>query len=146
MITRGFQDCILGVEVKHFSQNKFSRKASRAIWQAISYCHSKFFLEKKEITPTFVLVFSNLSFLYEHQLLKTGSYVDKGDITMLWKGMMVLAGRANVGSFEIRGSVDNYRGWEISFAGGKYFVCSRYNNNVVYYLSDVNVIGEKDDW
>ncbi|EDW2262317.1 hypothetical protein [Salmonella enterica] len=142
LVNQGFEPVPFGIEVKYFTQAKdFVHKASRGIWQAISYNDCEFFLQNKKFRLKFCLLFSNLSFSDEKNLLELCSRHDdeKG---MKWMGMLNVANHAKVGILRITGNKERIRGWSMSFAGGAYFSCHINGNEIDYKLSNANTINK----
>jgi len=142
LIDQGFEPSPFGIEVKHLTQAKnFSHKASRAIWQAVSYNDCEFSIKNKTFRLKFCLLFSNISFSDERDVLELYSdYTDEKK--MKWMGMLNVANHAKVGVLKIIGKRNRVRGWSISFAGGTYFNCHVNGEKVSYELSNVNTINK----
>lgn len=123
LIEAGFVPWHFGIEVKHFNQNDgFSRKASRALWQTVSYTDSEFEIAGSAVRPRFALLFSNLSFESERSLLKNFGRLTEND-WVLWRGLLQLANHANVGTLDIKGTASAWQGWIMRFStGGTYFL------------------------
>ncbi len=139
LIDLGFCARYVSVEAKYLNQRDgFSHRASRAMWQAISYTQSTFTLHGNQVRPAFGLLFSNLSFEDERARLKVLSefYNDLAQ----WRALRQLANHAAVGVFEMRGSRSNHSGWKMDFAGGTYFSRTDdfYTRRPTYRLSDRN--------
>lgn len=142
LINAGFETMTFGVEVKYFRQEEgFTHKTSRGIWQAISYNDCEFYVEESTVKPKFCLIFSNLSFEDELQLVKSFGFEFEND-KFEWRGMLHLANHANVGCLNVKGARDQYRGWEMRFVGGIYFSCSIFRECATYSKSNVNVINK----
>ncbi len=122
LIDAGFAPRHFGIEVKHINQEDgFSRKASRALWQTVSYTDSEFEIGSSLVKPTFAMLFSNLSFDAELKLLRNFGSQRENDVA-LWRGLLQLANHANVGTLDIRGTAADWRGWVMRFStGGTYF-------------------------
>lgn len=143
LINEGFIAGYFGLEVKYICQDSgFSRKASRGIWQTISYTDSVFTLDGKETPLSFALLFSNLSFQAEQDLLETfrGHHYAENDQAE-WSAMLQLANHANVGTFRMLGERDSWRGWSIVFSvGAAYFTRADSKGVSKYTLGDRNLI------
>jgi len=139
LVDQGFCQRYVCVEAKYLNQREgFSHRASRAMWQTISYTQSTFTLAGQELRPAFGLLFSNLSFEEERARLKVLSEL-YNDLAQ-WRALRQLANHAAVGIFEMRGTRSDHSGWKMDFAGGTYF--SRKDNSYLrettYRLSDRN--------
>ncbi|POP46830.1 hypothetical protein CHU32_07910 [Superficieibacter electus] len=123
LVEEGFEPAPFGIEVKYLSQEKsFAHKAGRSVWQAISYNDCEFSLKDRKFNLKFCLLFSNLSFSNEREVLAL--YSDHSDDkSMKWAGMLNVANHAKVGVLKITGKREKVKGWSISFAGGLYFSC-----------------------
>lgn len=142
LVDAGFEASPFGVEVKYFSQEAgFTHKTSRGIWQTISYNDCEFYVEEGSVKPKFSLIFSNLSFQEELQLVKNFGFEFEND-KFEWRGMLHLANHANVGCLNVKGSRDQYHGWEIQFVGGTYFSCGIFKGDATYKKSNENVINK----
>lgn len=136
LVDAGFKPGYFGLEVKYLPLvHGFSPKASRFVWQAVSYTDCSFDLDGKPVRLPRVLLFSNLSFEHElRQLRHLGS--PRSNDRSKWDALVELANHANVGQLEILGDRDSWRGWKISFAGGTYFSQtsngSRLHNKVLF--------------
>lgn len=123
LIEQGFEPAPFGIEVKYLNQEKnFAHKASRGIWQAISYNDCEFSLKDRKFSLKFCLLFSNLSFSHEREILELHSDHTDGK-SMKWLGILNVANHAKVGVLKITGKREKIKGWSISFAGGIYFRC-----------------------
>ncbi|TKK20885.1 hypothetical protein EcCFBP13530_10215 [Enterobacter cancerogenus] len=142
LVDSGFEAMPFGIEVKYFNQVKdFAHKASRGVWQAISYNDCEFSLQGRNFKLKFCLLFSNLSFSNERETLEIYSDHFDGKV-MKWMGMLNVANHAKVGVLKVIGKKDRVKGWTISFAGGNYFNCSINNNESIYKLSNANTINK----
>lgn len=142
LIEQGFEPAPFGIEVKYLTQAKdFSHKASRGIWQAISYNDCEFSIKDKKFRLKFCLLFSNLSFSDERKLLELHSDHTDGK-SMKWTGMLNVANHAKIGVLKIIGKKERVRGWSISFTGGTYFNCHIDKNEISYKLSNTNTINK----
>ncbi|WP_217550627.1 hypothetical protein [Pantoea sp. GbtcB22] len=121
LLNHGFEPAPFGIEVKYLNQEKdFAHKASRGIWQSISYNDCEFSINNKKFRLKFCLLFSNISFINETEILKLNSdHVDEK--YMKWVGMLNVANHAKVGALKITGTKDRVKGWSMQFAGGVYF-------------------------
>jgi len=146
LINEGFKPLPFGVEAKYFKQEKgFSHKASRGLWQTISYNDCRFHLKERKGRDDFEieysLIFSNLSFPKELMLLKNyRNYSHEENDLIQWRGMVHLASHAKVGVLVIKGERNRPMGWHIKFAGGTYFGSKVTDGEVIYYKSNENVI------
>lgn len=142
LIEAGFETRPFGVEVKFFRQEDgFTHKTSRGIWQTISYNDCEFYVEEGSVKPKFSLIFSNLSFEDELQLVNNFGFEFEND-KFEWRGMLHLANHANVGCLNAKGTRDQSRGWEIRFVGGIYFSCDVFQDRITYNKSNENVINK----
>ncbi len=138
----GFDRRPFGVEVKFFRQEDgFTHKTSRGVWQTISYNDCEFNLEGDRVKPKFSLLFSNLSFEQELQLVNSFGHEFEND-KFEWIGMIHLANHANVGSLNVKGTRDSFRGWGMEFAGGVYFSCGIWHGRSTYSKSNENIINK----
>ncbi|PSU33413.1 hypothetical protein [Photobacterium lutimaris] len=141
LIDSGFVPEPFGVEVKYLPVNtRFTKKSSRALWQTVSYNHAKFTAKNGETySPKFCVLFSNLSFKHEHEML--GKYErDAENDKMQWNGMLHLANHAGVGILQVRGSRKYFNGWVLRYAGGVYFSASFYDHQKRYEPSNLKLI------
>lgn len=139
LIAAGFMPCFFGVEVKHLpTDGGFSPKASRAVRQAMSYMDCEFDLEGEKIRLQRVLLFTNMSFESERNMLRGIEPHALSNDKAKWAALLELANHGNVGNLEIYGSREAWKGWRIAFATGKYF--SRYLKE--YRLSDANLFAK----
>lgn len=142
LVEAGFETGHFGVEVKYFNQEAgFTHKTSRGIWQTISYNDCEFHVEEHSVKPKFSLIFSNLSFREELQLVKNFGFEFEND-KFEWNGMLHLANHANVGCLNVKGNKDRYQGWEVKFVGGTYFSCGIFKGDATYKKSNENVINK----
>lgn len=139
LVSAGFMPCFFGVEIKHLpTDGGFSPKASRAVRQAMSYMDCEFDLEGEQIRLQRVLLFTNISFEAERNMLRGLEPYALSNDKAKWAALLELANHANVGNLEIYGSREAWKGWRIAFATGKYF--SRYLKE--YRLSDANLFAK----
>ncbi len=140
----GFIKEFFGVEVKYLNPEKdLDRKATRGIWQTITYNDCKFSIKPKkgdirEFIPRFSMLFSNLSF-HDESILLEKYYSNK----KLWFAYLHLANHANVGSLNIKGYGNQFYGWIFSFAGGMYFSKTIHDEKVIFKLHNENTIMKK---
>ncbi|EGR1879801.1 hypothetical protein ACFJ9Q_004604 [Vibrio parahaemolyticus] len=128
LVANGFDPSPFAVEVKYIRQEEgFTRKSSRAFWQTISYNDSEFNLNGHIFKPKFSILFTNLAFQQEMELVRNYGWDTENDV-MEWEGMLHLANHANVGLFHITGDKNEFRSWRIKFAGGTYFSYGIDNN------------------
>jgi len=121
LVDAGFKAAPIGLEVKHLPLvNGFSPKASRFVWQAVSYTDCEFEVDGQATRPKQVLLFSNLSFEYELRELRHIGEPRSNDRSK-WDALVELANHANVGQLEVLGQRSLWEGWKVSFAGGTYF-------------------------
>jgi hypothetical protein len=140
LITNGFAPLHFGIETKYLNQaDGFSRKAARGLWQTVSYTDSEFYLGDTTVRPKFALMFSNISFENEHQLLNRLGMELEND-RALWSGLLQLANHANVGTLEISGPRDAWKGWKMAFSGGTYFYRNHHKGKTEYGLSNPRMI------
>ncbi|MBN3189165.1 hypothetical protein H4F64_02925 [Pectobacterium brasiliense] len=142
LVKLGFEPAPFGIEVKYLNQEKdFAHKASRSIWQSISYNDCEFSINDKKFSLKFCLLFSNLSFSNEMDILKLNSdHVDEK--YMKWVGILNVANHAKVGVLKVIGKRERVKGWSMSFAGGGYFNCRIDRNERIYKLSNANTINK----
>lgn len=142
LVKHGFEPAPFGIEVKYLNQEKdFAHKASRGIWQSISYNDCEFSIKDKKFSLKFCLLFTNISFADEIDLLNLNS--DHSDEKyMKWIGMLNVANHAKVGLLNISGTKERVKGWSMHFAGGVYFSCRSDKNESVYKLSNANTINK----
>jgi hypothetical protein len=121
LVDAGFKVGPIGLEVKYLPLvHGFSPKASRFVWQAVSYTDCEFDVDGHATRLKQVLLFSNLSFEHEvRELRHIGS--PRSSDRSKWDALVELANHANVGQFEILGQRSMWDGWKISFASGIYF-------------------------
>jgi hypothetical protein len=142
LLNLGFDPAPFGVEVKYLPQeDSFLGKASAAVWQSISYNYCEFSSFGKTFRPKYVLIFSNLSFESEMNLLQTASSGYDNDRSE-WRGLCHVANHARVGFLKIRGSRFNHLGWRIDFAGASYFYKSLNGEVMDYVKGNPNVINK----
>lgn len=140
LLAHGFAPVHFGIEVKYLGQaDGFSHKAARGLWQTVSYTDSEFYLDGATIRPKFALLFSNISFESEHQLLNRLGMELEND-RALWSGLLQLANHANVGTLEIKGPRDAWKGWKMAFSGGTYFYRNNYMGKREYGVSNKRMI------
>lgn len=142
LIDAGFVPRHFGIEVKHINQEDgFSRKASRALWQTVSYTDSEFEIGTSLVKPTFAMLFSNLSFEAERLLLRNFGSQRENDL-VLWRGLLQLANHANVGTLDIRGTATDWRGWAMRFSTGGTYFSRRHSRSVlpVYRKSNGHLV------
>lgn len=140
LLANGFVPAHFGIEVKYLGQaDGFSHKAARGLWQTVSYTDSEFYLDDVTIRPKFALLFSNISFESEHQLLNRLGMELEND-RALWSGLLQLANHANVGTLEIKGPRDAWKGWKMAFSGGMYFYRNHYKGKHEYGISNPRMI------
>ncbi len=142
LIAHGFEPVYFGIEVKFLDQTDgFTHKASRGIWQTVSYTDSTFFVDGEWRRLKFALFFSNLCFDEERELLEGVGMQPEND-RVTWRALLQLANHANVGSLEILGNREAWRGWAMAFSSGRYFRRSMRDGQAVYHLSNANMINE----
>jgi hypothetical protein len=140
LLAHGFAPAHFGIEVKYLGQaDGFSHKAARGLWQTVSYTDSEFYLGGAAIRPKFALLFSNISFESEHQLLNRLGMELEND-RALWNGLLQLANHANVGTLEIKGPREAWKGWKMAFSGGMYFYRNNYLGKREYGVSNKRMI------
>jgi hypothetical protein len=122
LIDVGFLPGPLGLEVKYLRQeSNFSSRASRFVWQAVSYTDCQFNLPDGPTRLPRVLLFSNMSFEDEYNLLKGSAPNVYENEKAKWTALLELANHANVGNLVMVGGRSNRLGWKIKFATGIYF-------------------------
>jgi hypothetical protein len=142
LIAHGFEPVYFGIEVKFLDQTDgFTHKASRGIWQTVSYTDSTFFVDGEWRRLKFALFFSNLCFDEERELLEGVGMQPEND-RVTWRALLQLANHANVGSLEILGNREAWRGWAMAFSSGRYFRRSMRDGQAVYHLSNANMINK----
>jgi len=143
LVAAGFESCHLGVEVKYFSQEEnFTHKTSTGIWQAISYNDCGFIVDTEVVDLGFTLMFSNLSFCHELELVNNFGNLLQNDL-VLWQGLLQLAYYARVGNLAIFGDKCNFLGWEMLLARSAFFSCKIENHNKLFKKSKHNLL-DKD--
>lgn len=122
LIDAGFLPGPVGLEVKYLRQeSNFSSRASRFVWQAVSYTDCRFNLPDGPTKLPRVLLFSNMSFEDEYSLLKGVTQNTYENEKAKWTALLELANHANVGNLVMFGGRENRLGWKIKFAAGTYF-------------------------
>lgn len=122
LIAHGFKPGPIGLETKHLGLGGgFSPKASRFVWQAVSYTDCEFQLRGNAVRLPRVLLFSNLSFDGEVSLLRAIDPSPLANDRAKWSALLELANHANVGNLEMYGTRERRAGWRIAFATGVYF-------------------------
>lgn len=129
LVVAGFRPHPIGLEVKYLPlDHGFSPRASRFIWQAISYTDCEFELRGQTTRLSHVLLFSNLSFDDEQRQLRGITDSPVANDRAKWNAFLELANHANVGSLQMSGPRIKNDGWKITFATGVYF--SRYRQSL----------------
>ena len=149
LIEAGFDSAPFGVEVKHIPQDSgFMHKVTRGIWQTISYNDCEFKIGMSKVRPKYCMIFSNLAFKSERELLydlgfnrNNGENYENDKVA--YSALLHLANHARVGSLEIKGERDSYRGWEFRFVGGVYFSTRQYAGEWQYVKSNENLINKR---
>ena len=132
LIGAGFLPGPVGLEVKYLPQEgSFSSRASRFVWQAVSYTDCQFNLPGGIARLPRVLLFSNMSFEDEYSLLKGVSPSVYENEKAKWTALLEIANHANVGNLAMYGGRDNRMGWKIKFAAGTYF--SRFRDELTMH-------------
>lgn len=140
LIHEGYDPALFGVEVKYFPpENDFTYKISRGIWQAISYNDCAFETKNGAQKPKYCLLFSNLSFQNELNLLN--DFYGQND-RLEWNAMLGVANHARVGRIVIDGDKNKFMGWSIKFAGGTYFSCRIKDSRHHFRKSNENLINK----
>lgn len=122
LVAQGFKPDPIGLEAKYLPlDNGFSPRASRFIWQAISYTDCEFELHGQLTRLSHVLLFSNLSFEDELRQLRGITDSPLANDQAKWTALLELANHANVASLQMYGSRVRSDGWKIKFASGVYF-------------------------
>lgn len=122
LIDTGFKPGPIGLEVKHLPiGGGFSPKASRFVWQGVSYTDCEFDLNGQAVRLPRVLLFSNISFSTEQDLLRSHDPSPLANDRAKWSALLEMANHAGVGNFEMYGSREQRFGWRIAFATGVYF-------------------------
>lgn len=126
LVAAGFRPDPIGLEVKYLPlDHGFSPRASRFVWQAISYTDCEFELRGQTTRLSHVLLFSNLSFDDEQRQLRGITDSPVANDRVKWNAFLELANHANVGSLQMSGSRATNEGWKITFATGRYFSRNR---------------------
>lgn len=111
LLNAGFKPGPVGLEVKLLPVDSgFSPKASRFIWQAVSYTDCEFQVGGGCVRLPRVLLFSNISFEDELGMLKGIDHSALSNDRAKWSALLELANHANVGNFEIYGTRDRRLG------------------------------------
>jgi hypothetical protein len=121
LVAKGFDAAPLGLEAKFLPLEGFSPRASRFVWQAVSYTDAEFDLNGTAVRPRRVLLFSNMSFELDRGLLKSHDSSGFANDLAKWHALLELANHAGVGNLEIYGTRERRAGWRIAFASGVYF-------------------------
>lgn len=135
--------------MKYFNQEEnFTHRTSTGIWQAISYNDCNFFVDTEVVDLRFTLMFSNLSFCEELELVNNYGNLLQNDL-VLWQGLLQLAYYARVGNLVIMGDRCNFLGWEMLLARARFFSCKidkdhKVFKNSKHNLLDKNRIGNTD--
>lgn len=115
------------------------------MWQTISYNDCEFTVDGKHVRPKFCMIFSNLCFNDEHEILfdirfakNNGDNYENDKIA--YSALLHLANHARVGSLQIKGKRDDFRGWEFRFAGGRYFSSNLTSEGSIYHKSNEKLI------
>ncbi len=142
LVSAGFKPAHFVLEAKYLDPNNgFTRKASRLVWQAVSYTDSQFDLPAPpSIQPAFAVLFTNLSFDNEHDRLHFIGGSPRENDRAAWAAMLQVANHANVGQLRIVGGRDSFAGWTMAFAGGTYFRRVFRGGSSVYRLSTANMV------
>lgn len=131
LIDAGFEPGPFGIEVKFINpMSGFSRKASRAFWQTVTYTDSEFYVDgvPKPVRLNFAMLFSNLGFEAEYKLLDA-------DDTEQWHAFVNLAHHSKVARLEVKGSKTSLERWTIMFSSNAYFYRkSEFRSTEVLYL------------
>lgn len=115
LIDAGFEAGPFGIEVKFIDpMNGFSRKASRAFWQTVTYTDSEFYVDGKPVRLNFAMLFSNLGFDAEYKLLAS-------DDVEQWRAFVNLAHHSKVARLEVKGTKARLEQWTIMFSSNAYF-------------------------
>jgi hypothetical protein len=142
LIDHGFAPVYFGIEVKYLDQTEgFTHKASRAVWQTVSYTDSVFSVDGEMRRLKFALLFSNLGFEGELALLENLG-MQRENEWVTWKSLLQLANHANVGTLDILGTRDAWRGWSMAFSSGRYFRRTKKEGAVAYSLSNARMINK----
>jgi hypothetical protein len=128
LLENGFDPYWFGVEVKHFDKTGDTGKLSRQYWQAITYKHAQFNINKNNITPKFFLCYSN----FEKMNLS-----NEYSPFQFWMGVENTAALGKVGRFEVYPNrmFKKVNGWGIKFATSWYFT----SKNSQYKRSKYNI-------
>jgi hypothetical protein len=123
LIESGFTANPIGIEVKYLDprpDHNFLTKASRGIFQALSYAYAgtQWNINGEMKSLSGVLFFSNLSFYRERDAL-----FDSYDThyKSAWKSMWRLAHNANAGELVVNDRNASSMSWAMEFAGARYF-------------------------
>jgi len=57
-----------------------------------------------------------------------------------WRGLLQLANHANVGTLEVKGAREAWKGWKVVFSSGSYFSRSTYEGQSSYRLSNSRMV------
>lgn len=124
LLAQGFTEKGIGIEVKYLNpanRDGFHKKAARGVFQALSYWYSgaRWTIGTNSDTDVAaVLIFSNLSFTAEREMLfdSMGEHYRK-----YWNAYLGVANHGNVGELIFDGSADKYFKWRMNFAHATYF-------------------------
>ncbi|OUM04504.1 hypothetical protein [Variovorax sp. JS1663] len=115
LIDAGFEAGPFGIEVKYIDpMNGFSRKASRAFWQTVTYTDSEFYVGAEAVRLNFAMLFTNLGFDAEYKLLAS-------DDVEQWHAFVNLAHHSRVARLEVKGTKARLEQWTIMFSSNAYF-------------------------
>lgn len=59
-----------------------------------------------------------------------------------WKSLLQLANHAKVGTLDVLGTREAWRGWSMAFSSGRYFRRTTKKGAIVYYLSNARMISK----
>ena len=125
LVSEGFEDGWVGVEVKYLKEYKLGR-LSKLAWQSVSYAQSEFQINGQAVRPRFVLMHANLSFNLQKQ----------SNIPEQVTGLLGFLEYGNVGWFEF----DPLYIWRIGFGSHGYFN-KKYGKNKVENLGTKRNVG-----
>ena len=125
LINEGFTADPIGVEAKFLkikAGDSFTKKASIAVFQALSYSYSNAIWDIPELGNerlACVLMLSNLSFKRTRSFLQNEPSRSQYN---RWRDFLNIASNANVGEIIYHKTRDSYPStWRFDFAGGTYF-------------------------
>jgi RNAse (barnase) inhibitor barstar len=149
LIEKGFINNIFVIEVKHFDvMDDMHKKVSTAFWQTLTYNDSLFNISGNKVSPSFSLLFSNLSFRNQYEQLIFKEYVD---LKSMWRTYKHMVNHSGVGILAMKESqskiggeiVDDEIGWIMEFATREYFSKTPKKYDGILRIHEPNVIHQR---